>query len=149
VNTKNDETAAAVTSVDPAAWLEEFDSAFARIAGRFRRVEPRRQARAFLLAVLSDLDLRTCWQVAEQAGDPMVYVIESAVGIVHGATPDGGSWWGCLNPADAVRVYDMPSDMVASPMETVESAMSWAAAAGRTSDAGLIAAAVRVRRTVW
>jgi hypothetical protein len=49
--------------------LTEFDPGFARIAGRFGRVEPRRQARAFLLALLSDVDTRTCWQLAEQAGE--------------------------------------------------------------------------------
>jgi len=49
--------------------LEEFESAFARIAGRFSRVEPRRRARAFLLGLLSDVDGRSCWQLAEQAGD--------------------------------------------------------------------------------
>lgn len=81
--------------------------------------------------------------VAETGGPALVvYVIESAVGIVHGATPDGESWWGCLNPADAVRVFGMPSDVVASPVATVELATGWAAAAGRTSDAGLAAAAV-------
>lgn len=54
--------------VDPDAWVEEFDSAFARIAGRFSRVEPRRTAREFLLGLLSDVESRSCWQLAEQAG---------------------------------------------------------------------------------
>lgn len=49
--------------------MEEFESAFARIAGRFGRVEPRRQARAFLSGLLSDVETRSCWQLAEQAGD--------------------------------------------------------------------------------
>ena len=43
-------------SVDVDVWREQFDTAFARIAGRFGRVEPRRQARAFLLGLLSDVD---------------------------------------------------------------------------------------------
>lgn len=65
-----DQTAAAAgNSVDPQAWLEEFDSAFARIAGRFSRVESRRQARAYLLGLLDDVETRTCWQLGEQAGD--------------------------------------------------------------------------------
>jgi SRSO17 transposase len=54
--------------VNPDAWMECFDSAFARIACRFKRVEPRRAARDYLLAVLSDVDTRSCWQLAEQAG---------------------------------------------------------------------------------
>jgi SRSO17 transposase len=61
--------AAASVSVDVAGWVEEFDCGFARIAGRFGRREPRLQARSFLLGVLSDVDTRSCWQLAEQAGD--------------------------------------------------------------------------------
>jgi hypothetical protein len=45
--------------------LEQFDTAFARIAGRFGRREPRWRARAFLLSLLSDVDTRSCWQLAE------------------------------------------------------------------------------------
>jgi SRSO17 transposase len=59
---------AAAAIVDPDAWMESFDSAFARIAGRFKRVEPRRAARDWLLGLLSDVDSRSCWQLAEQAG---------------------------------------------------------------------------------
>jgi hypothetical protein len=54
---------AVAVSVDD--WWEYFDAAFARIAGRFGRVEPRRAARDWLLAVLSDADTRSCWQLAE------------------------------------------------------------------------------------
>jgi SRSO17 transposase len=61
--------AAAALSVDVAGWVEEFDCGFARIAARFGRREPRLQARSFLLGVLSDVDTRSCWQLAEQAGD--------------------------------------------------------------------------------
>lgn len=49
-------------------WQEHFDAAFARIAGRFKRVEPRLAARDYLLGVLSDVDTRSGWQLAEQAG---------------------------------------------------------------------------------
>jgi hypothetical protein len=45
-----------------------FDCAFARIAGRFKRVETRMAARDWLLGVLSDVDTRSCWQLAERAG---------------------------------------------------------------------------------
>jgi SRSO17 transposase len=59
---------AAAAIVDPDIWRECFEGAFARIAGRFKRVEPRRAAHDYLLAVLSDVDTRSCWQLAEQAG---------------------------------------------------------------------------------
>ncbi|MFG3715774.1 IS701 family transposase [Micromonospora sp. NPDC047730] len=37
-------------------------------AGRFGRVEPRRAAGEFVTALLSDLEVKTCWQLAEQTG---------------------------------------------------------------------------------
>lgn len=72
--------AAAGHSVDAEGWLAEFDTGFARIAGRFGRVEPRRQARAFLLGLLSDVDTRSCWQVAEQAGDASPHRMQRLLG---------------------------------------------------------------------
>jgi SRSO17 transposase len=45
-----------------------------RVAGRFGRVEPRRNARALVLGLLSELPKKNCWTIAEYAGD---------------ATPDG------------------------------------------------------------
>src|ERR1700738_5215170 len=65
---RNNRAVAAAAIVDPDVWTELFEDAFARIAGRFRRVEPRRAARDYLLAVLSDVDSRSGWQLAEQAG---------------------------------------------------------------------------------
>jgi hypothetical protein len=59
---------AAVAIVEHEVWAELFDSAFARIAGRFSRVEPRRTAREYLLGVLSDVESRSGWSLAEQAG---------------------------------------------------------------------------------
>ncbi|MFJ1548080.1 IS701 family transposase [Streptomyces sp. NPDC088246] len=40
----------------------------ARIAGRFGRVEPRASARSYLLGLLSNVERKNCWQLAEQAG---------------------------------------------------------------------------------
>src|SRR4249920_1705546 len=47
-----------------------FDELMGRIAGRFRRVEPRRRARAFVLGLLAELPRKNCWTIAEHAGDP-------------------------------------------------------------------------------
>ncbi|MFD6280613.1 IS701 family transposase [Streptomyces sp. NPDC060209] len=44
------------------------DQVMARIAGRFGRVEPRTTARAYLLGLLSSVERKNCWQLAEQAG---------------------------------------------------------------------------------
>lgn len=72
--------AAAGHSVDAEGWLAEFDTGFAAIAGRFGRVEPRRQARSFLLGLLSDVENRSCWQVAEQAGDASPHRMQRLLG---------------------------------------------------------------------
>jgi SRSO17 transposase len=80
VDRNEDLAAAAGVSIEAGGWLEEFDCAFARIAGRFRRVEPRRQARAFLLGLLSDVDSRSCWQLAEQAGDASPHAMQRLLG---------------------------------------------------------------------
>jgi len=45
-----------------------FDRTMARIAARLRRVEPRTTARAFVLGLLSGVDRKNCWQLAEQSG---------------------------------------------------------------------------------
>ena len=71
---------AAPPSVDVAEWQEQFEVAFGRIAGRFGRVEPRRQAKAFLLGLLSDVDTRSCWQLAEQAGDGSPHGMQRLLG---------------------------------------------------------------------
>lgn len=80
METTKDLAAAAWDSVDAESWLEEFDSAFARIAGRFGRVEPRLRARAFLFGLLSDVDTRSCWQLAEQAGDRTPHRMQRLLG---------------------------------------------------------------------
>jgi hypothetical protein len=45
-----------VTEADLRAWRVGFEELFARIAGRFGRVEPRRRARAYLLGLLGDIE---------------------------------------------------------------------------------------------
>nr|WP_158842779.1 IS701 family transposase [Saccharothrix deserti] len=50
------------------------------MAGRFSRVEPRKQARAFLLGLLSNVETRSCWQLAEQAGDRSPHRMQRLLG---------------------------------------------------------------------
>jgi SRSO17 transposase len=40
-----------------------------RLAGCFARVEPRRQARKYVIGLISELPRKNCWALAEQAGD--------------------------------------------------------------------------------
>ena len=57
-----------------ARWAEGIERVHECIAGRFRRPEPRRRALTYLRGLLSPVERKNGWQLAEQAGD---------------ATPDG------------------------------------------------------------
>jgi SRSO17 transposase len=65
---------AAAHSVDPDRWWTEFSSVLDRIAPRFSRYEPLRHAGELMLGMVSGLDRKNCWTIAEHRGD---------------ATPDG------------------------------------------------------------
>ena len=54
--------------VEPARWRRTIDLVIGSFAGRFCRVEPRRAAAGFVAGLLADLEIKTCWQLAEQAG---------------------------------------------------------------------------------
>jgi SRSO17 transposase len=51
------------------SWLAGLDDLFARLAGRFGRAEPRRQARLYLMGLLAPVERKNGWQLAEAAGD--------------------------------------------------------------------------------
>jgi SRSO17 transposase len=81
---------AAAHSVDPDRWHTEFSAVLDRIAPRFARYEPLRHAGELLAGMVSGLDRKNCWTIAEHRG---------------AVTPDGlqhllarASW-----DADAVR----------------------------------------------
>jgi SRSO17 transposase len=58
-----------VTAEDLRVWVSGLDALFARVAGRFGRVEPRRQARAYVTGLLAPVERKNGWQLAEAAGD--------------------------------------------------------------------------------
>ena len=61
-------------AAEVARWAEGIERVHECIASRFRRPEPRRRALAYLRGLLSPVERKNGWQLAEQAGD---------------ATPDG------------------------------------------------------------
>jgi hypothetical protein len=73
-----DHAAAVVPSVDgidPAGWLAHFDEMFAEVvAPAFFRREPRLRSRSYLLGLVSGVERKNGWTLAEFAGE---------------ATPDG------------------------------------------------------------
>ncbi len=78
------------------SWAEELDQVHARLGPRFVRSEPRQRVRAYLQGLLSPLERKNGWQLAEQAGD---------------ATPTGmqrvlsGSQWDADAVRDDLRAY--------------------------------------------
>jgi SRSO17 transposase len=55
--------------VEAEGWARGLDELAERLAPRFGRVEPRRQASAYLRGLLAPLGRRDGWQLAEAAGD--------------------------------------------------------------------------------
>src|SRR3954451_20694945 len=58
-----------LTEEQVAAWVTHFHALQARLAPRFARAEPRRQVAAYLRGLLSPLERKNGWQLAEAAGD--------------------------------------------------------------------------------
>src|SRR5262245_18470031 len=58
-----------LTEEQVAEWVTHFHALHARIAPRFARAEPRRQAGAYLRGLLSPLERKNGWHLAEAAGD--------------------------------------------------------------------------------
>ena len=74
VNTTELAAVAAAHSVDPDRWQTEFSAVIDRIAPRFARYEPLRHAGELMAGLVSGLDRKNCWTIAEHRG---------------AATPDG------------------------------------------------------------
>ena len=85
-----------LTDEDLDAWVAGLDELFARVAGRFYRVEPRWRARAYVRGLLAPLAGKNGWTLAEAAGD---------------LTPDGmqrllnAAAWDADGVRDDVRSY--------------------------------------------
>ncbi len=59
----------AVTVAVVDAWAAELDRLHARIAGRFRRAEPRARVRQYLCGLAAGLQRKNGWTLAERAGE--------------------------------------------------------------------------------
>jgi SRSO17 transposase len=57
------------TADDVRAWAAEVDAVTDRIGWHFARAEPSHQVTAYLRGLLSDVDRKNGWQLAERAGD--------------------------------------------------------------------------------
>src|SRR3982750_4427126 len=68
------------TAFDVVRWARELAQLHARIAPRFARPEPRRRALAYLQGLLSPIERKNGWQLAEQAGDASPYGVQHLLG---------------------------------------------------------------------
>ena len=59
-----------------ARWAKGIEGVHQCIAGRFRRPEPRRRALDYLRGLLSPVERKNGWQLAEQAGDATPYGVQ-------------------------------------------------------------------------
>ena len=69
------------TVADATAWAGSLEAVAERIGGRrFPRSEPRQRVTAYLRALLSPVERKNGWQLAEQAGDPKPYGMQHLLG---------------------------------------------------------------------
>src|ERR687884_1911696 len=57
------------TQAEVRGWAGGLDAVLGRIAPRFARAEPRRRALAYLRGLLSPVERKNGWQLAERAGE--------------------------------------------------------------------------------
>ncbi len=62
------------------SWIEEMDAVTGRIAWRFARSEVRGRARAYVRGLLSGVQRKNSWQLAESAGDATPYGLQHLLG---------------------------------------------------------------------
>lgn len=68
------------TTSEAKQWAEGLNGIGQRIGRRFARAEPRRRALAYLCGLLSPLERKNGWQLAEEAGDPSPYGVQHLLG---------------------------------------------------------------------
>ncbi len=130
---------AACHNIGPDAWRDGLDELMGRVAGRFARVEPRRRAGAFLLALLAGLPRVNCWTIAEQAGesrpDGMQHLLSRASWDTDGVRDDLRTYVvDHLGDPDAVLVVDETGD-VKKGSATVGVQRQYTGTAGRIENA--------------
>jgi SRSO17 transposase len=66
--------------IDALNWSAEFEALANRIGKQFPRVEARQRCRAYLLGLLSSVERKNGWQLAEYTGDSTPYGIQHLLG---------------------------------------------------------------------
>jgi SRSO17 transposase len=77
------------TPAEVTQWATGIEEIAQRIAPRFARAAPRRRALAYLRGLLSSLERKNGWQLAEGAGDPTPYGVQHLLGRAQGDAEAG------------------------------------------------------------
>ena len=100
---KNAAAVAAARGVDLDRWQDAFSEVIDRIAPRFARYEPLRPAAGLMQGLVSGLDRKNCWTIAEHRGQ---------------RTPDGLQHLLARAKWDAVRDDFVATGSTTSPTRT-------------------------------
>jgi SRSO17 transposase len=73
-------TETSISTDDVERWADEFDQLNQRFAPYFKRVETRQHAQDYLQGLLSSVERKNGWQIAEQVGDANPYAIQHLLG---------------------------------------------------------------------
>lgn len=137
--TINDLGAAAAAIVEAEAAGGYLDDLMARMAGCFRRWEPRVSAKRYVRALMSDLPRKNCWSIAEHAGHAtpgrMQHLLEAAKWDTVAAMAAVRAFV-CehLDDADAVAILD-ESGQEKKGSATIGVKRQYVGCAGRVSNA--------------
>jgi SRSO17 transposase len=91
-------------AADVQQWADELEQVSQRLAGHFARAEPRRHVGQYLRGLLSDVERKNGWQLAELAGDRRPYAVQHLLGRAN---------WDADSVRDDLRDYLM--DHLADP----------------------------------
>jgi SRSO17 transposase len=89
-----EETMATATAAQQ--WAKELDGLGQRIGPRFARAEPRQRVVAYLRGLLSPVERKNSWQVAEELGEPTPYGVQHLLGRAR---------WDAEEVRDDLRAY--------------------------------------------
>jgi SRSO17 transposase len=130
---------AAAHSVDPDRWREAFSAVLNVIEARFVRYEPLRHAAGLMLGMLSGLDRKNCWTIAEHRGevspDGLQHLLARARWDADLVRDDlRGYLLGAFADPNAVLVVDETGD-VKKGSQSVGVARQYTGTAGRVENA--------------
>jgi SRSO17 transposase len=81
---------------DATTWASSLEDVARRIGGRFPRTEPRQRVTAYLRGLISPVERKNGWQLAEQAGDAKPYGFQHLLGRAE---------WSADEVRDDLRAY--------------------------------------------